>query len=76
MEVRFLELKYCERCGGLWLREKGETQVYCAPCALEVAELPAPTKRRMRPRLPVSDKIDLESRSGGCLALCSAGGNA
>ena len=28
-----IELKYCERCGGLWLRRAGDPQVYCAPCA-------------------------------------------
>jgi len=29
MEV---ELKYCERCGGLWLRPVGGRQIYCPPC--------------------------------------------
>jgi len=33
-----LELKYCERCGGLWLRRKGELAVYCGPCLPKVAE--------------------------------------
>jgi hypothetical protein len=27
-----IELKYCERCGGLWLRPQGSTTVYCAGC--------------------------------------------
>jgi Zn-finger nucleic acid-binding protein len=35
-----LELKYCERCGGLWLRPGGGAQIYCAACGREVAELP------------------------------------
>ena len=26
-----LELKYCERCGALWLRLRGAQQIYCAP---------------------------------------------
>jgi len=39
-----LELKYCERCGGLWLRPAGESRVYCAPCTREVEEMP-PTPR-------------------------------
>jgi hypothetical protein len=34
------ELKYCERCGGLWLRPTGGGQVYCAKCAQEMAEMP------------------------------------
>ena len=32
METVFLELKYCERCGGLWLRRKGDAQVHCESC--------------------------------------------
>lgn len=27
-----LELKYCERCGGLWLRPKGSGLVLCSGC--------------------------------------------
>jgi hypothetical protein len=38
-ETRF-ELKYCERCGGLWLRPVGGGQVYCVGCAREIADLP------------------------------------
>lgn len=34
------ELKYCERCGGLWLRPVGEAAVYCEPCALLMDALP------------------------------------
>lgn len=35
-----LELKYCERCGGLWLRPQGGEAVYCAFCAHAINELP------------------------------------
>lgn len=28
-----LELKYCERCGGLWLRPAGSGLIFCSPCA-------------------------------------------
>lgn len=35
-----LELKYCERCGGLWLRPVGGEQIYCAACGRAMAELP------------------------------------
>jgi hypothetical protein len=38
-ELRF-ELKYCERCGGLWLRPAGGEQVYCVNCSRHIAELP------------------------------------
>lgn len=34
-----LELKYCERCGGLWLRLRGSDLVYCGSCAKAMAGL-------------------------------------
>jgi len=33
LEMIYLELKYCERCGGLWFRRKGDPWVYCQPCS-------------------------------------------
>jgi Zn-finger nucleic acid-binding protein len=39
-EKMSLELKYCERCGGLWLRPAGGGQIYCASCAKQIAEMP------------------------------------
>jgi hypothetical protein len=52
-EVR-MELKYCERCGGLWLRECGAGVVYCEQCQVKVEELPAPVKKpAARVNLPV-----------------------
>ncbi len=49
----FMELKYCERCGGLHLRRRGEPAAYCRPCAraLELADqgLVAAPLRRGRP---------------------------
>jgi Zn-finger nucleic acid-binding protein len=41
-----LELKYCERCGGLWLRPAGGKQIYCVSCARQMAEM-LPTSRRL-----------------------------
>jgi len=35
-----LELKYCERCGGIWLRPHGSDTVYCAACAEDIRQLP------------------------------------
>lgn len=46
-EVR-VELKYCEHCGGLWVREGG-AGVYCPKCLPKVEDLPAP-KERVAPR--------------------------
>ncbi len=48
-----MELKYCERCGSLWLRESGKSSVYCGNCQPKVAELPAMKKNPGRVTLPV-----------------------
>jgi len=32
-QAQNLNLKYCERCGGLWLRRTGSKQSICNPCA-------------------------------------------
>lgn len=42
-----LELKYCELCGGLWLRRAGAPLVYCPACRPRMASLPPP--RALRP---------------------------
>jgi hypothetical protein len=31
--IRNMELKYCERCGHLWLRRCGAPAAICPPCA-------------------------------------------
>ena len=77
-EIR-VELKYCERCGALWLRECGGGQIYCDHCVPEIAELPAPRLKRTYPQLPAGrrplmdesefefsdmDELDLESSGG------------
>lgn len=68
-----LELKYCERCGALWLRKKESGQVYCASCALQVADMPAPVRRKLRPRLPDPSR---DSTHGMSLVRVREGGNA
>lgn len=77
-EIR-VELKYCERCGALRLRECGGDEIYCHNCLPKVAELPAPRLKRTFPQLPASsrslmdeseidfndmDELDLESSGG------------
>jgi Zn-finger nucleic acid-binding protein len=37
-----VELKYCERCGGLWLRPRGADGVYCTSCRMRLAAMPDP----------------------------------
>ena len=51
--VLLVELKYCERCGGLWLRVVGAKQPFCASCVVAMKEFPAPRGLRRHPHLPV-----------------------
>jgi hypothetical protein len=46
-----VELKYCERCGVLWLRDPSTGHVYCDHCRPRMDELPAQRKRRGSIRL-------------------------
>ena len=52
-----VELKYCERCGGLWLRRRGSERVYCAVCMPKVAELPEASVRVRTVKLPKGDLL-------------------
>lgn len=62
-EIIQLELKYCERCGALWLRRRGGQDIYCAPCDLEMLDLPSPCSVTSRPRLPGNHKVELKTHS-------------
>ena len=48
-----VELKYCEHCGGLWVRERGAGVVYCEKCQPLMEDLAVRRKRGRRPSLPV-----------------------
>jgi hypothetical protein len=79
-ELQF-ELKYCERCGGLWLRPVGGGQIYCVACARAMGELPpAPREGGKGARLPLgprwgADVSDFESyEEDDELDLNAAGG--
>ncbi len=52
-----VELKYCEHCGGLWVRKRGEERVYCDRCQTKVAELPVPKKKAAKVTLPVRPRV-------------------
>jgi Zn-finger nucleic acid-binding protein len=62
-EIIRLELKYCERCGGLWLRQQGTGRVVCAACVSEVSDFPHFGRRISRPRLPVNARIGIDNRN-------------
>jgi Zn-finger nucleic acid-binding protein len=59
--VEEVELKYCERCGGLWLRRKGCRQVYCWPCVPKMAEFAVAKKRPGTVGLAVGRGLDLQA---------------
>jgi Zn-finger nucleic acid-binding protein len=61
-EVIQLELKYCERCGGLWLRRRGAADVYCAACVREMPGYRLVSRARTHPRLPVRYDGELRRR--------------
>jgi hypothetical protein len=61
LEIVQLELKYCETCGGLWLRPKGSNRVECAFCAARPKRLVARTGKAARPRLVRFRNLELES---------------
>lgn len=70
-----LELKYCERCGGLWIRPLESENVYCATCAIAMMEVASSTKRKSSPRLPINrDNSDHDRH--GLILLNKRGGNA
>jgi hypothetical protein len=65
-ELRF-ELKYCERCGGLWLRPVGGGQIYCVSCCRAMAEMPPASREPETAKLPLGprwgvDNSDFEDR--------------
>lgn len=73
-----VELKYCERCGALWVRECGAGVMYCEKCQSEVAELPIPTSRKpgrkQRLTLPARRRTLIENMPLDELELEAAGG--
>jgi len=72
-----VELKYCERCGDLWLRESGSQEVYCGKCQTSVEDLPIPRKKPARVSLPVRRKTVIDKYGNSeddSLDLKAAGG--
>ena len=68
-----MELKYCERCGALWLRLIGSDLIFCSPCSVILAGLARdPRFREHRGSTPRSSGIDRKIAT----AFWSEGGNA
>lgn len=73
-EITRLELKYCERCGGLWLRQRGTGRVYCAVCTSEVPKFPFCRLTIRRPYLRVNGQLEVEGQGGALHFPVSGGG--
>jgi len=62
-----VELKYCERCGGLWLRALGTGGVYCSSCRACLAAMldpgEAPPRRLRRRRKASGQEADVEGEA-------------
>lgn len=62
-----VELKYCERCGGLWLRRQGEDVVYCRGCQEHMEAWPrageryAPHPRQRQEQEPQQQDLHREN---------------
>ncbi|PYX88904.1 MAG: hypothetical protein DMG68_06885 [Acidobacteria bacterium] len=74
VEVLEVELKYCERCGGLWLRRLGVAEVYCPICVPLMADLPMAARKRTA-KASVVDR-SLEGECVELFAICCEGGHA
>jgi ribosomal protein L37AE/L43A len=68
-----MELKYCERCGALWLRLIGSELVFCSPCSVILAGL-AQDPRFLQHRNAASTAPDYELKING--TFWGEGGNA
>jgi Zn-finger nucleic acid-binding protein len=75
IEIIQLELKYCERCGGLWLRPLGADQVYCPPCIPKMMEFSA-GKCKSRVHLPDDNARETPGLGTNPAPWCAEGGNA
>ena len=70
-----LELKYCERCGSLWLREEGAEEVFCEACVSKLSARPGYRFRTGR-QGNVNQDLDLEGLGEGLALICGEGGHA
>lgn len=75
IEIVEVELKYCERCGGLWIRPCGSERVFCGTCAPKMAEMELPLDP-ISVQLPVNDDRSFDATLEELAALCGEGGNA
>jgi hypothetical protein len=71
MKYLRVEMKICEGCGAIWLRCGMDDGVYCASCAVLLAEFPPSAGKRpggrprRQPRCRTLSRCSVNRRSGG-----------
>lgn len=63
-----VRLKYCERCGGLWLRPQGTEGVYCGSCRVRLEGMANPEEapqRKTRRRKARAQGRDFQANAQG-----------
>jgi hypothetical protein len=68
MKYLKMDVKVCECCGGLWIRNGREAGVYCRYCVVVLAEFPAPRAKRAtgrRKRVPGGSLAGPATRMNG-----------
>jgi len=75
LDIILLDLKYCERCGGLWLRPRGCNDVLCQSCSTRMSRLHEGWWRQ-KVRLALRTTIQADGESREVLVMCGDGGNA
>ena len=76
LQIVHLELKYCELCGGLWLRLRGTQHVHCESCRAHQSVFPAAGGKAIRPRLPRMKIGPVEGSGNVPLLVCCKEGSA
>jgi len=70
------ELKYCERCGALWVRRAGREESYCSACTDQMEDLPKSRARRKGKREihQRAQEADLQTVAADCVTIEAAVG--
>ncbi len=70
-----VEMKYCERCGALWLRAIGSLDIYCCQCERTMRELPLAGYQKPGMRRPKAQSTELRMfHASGEFATSNYGG--
>lgn len=69
-----VELKYCERCGGLWFRRSESGASLCGPCTVEEPRVSG-RYRMQEQSIGKGKEENRESFDSGAFRVCGQGDN-